>query len=114
MATAVTLGSLNSGAISDLFEESLGQVLENIGDDNTKSDAERKIPIEISFKPNKNRSFAETKILVKTKLASIRPHEGSVALSFDGRTISAYTDDPKQTELAGLTNITPMKEVVNG
>ena len=34
MATAVTLGSLNSGAISDLFEESLGQVLENIGDDN--------------------------------------------------------------------------------
>ena len=74
----VNLENLNSGAISDLFENELEKMLANIADPNTKAETMREITIKIKVKPNESRESAVTQITVTDKYAPIKPHEGFI------------------------------------
>jgi hypothetical protein len=95
----VTLETLNSGAILDLFGVEWQKLINNIQDPNTKPDAARKIKIEISVKPAKDRRNASTSVSVKTSLAHTVPHEASIVIGMENGKVQAYTFDPNQKSL---------------
>ena len=95
----VTLESLNSGAVLDLFGAEWDRMLENIQDPNTKPDGVRKVKIEVTVKPDKDRNHATTKVQVTSKLESNQPHESFIVLGGESGRLVAYTTDPKQQTL---------------
>ena len=95
----ISLETLNSGAVKELFEVEWQKLLDNINDQNTKPDAARKVTIEIAVKPTKDRRNASTCVSVTTKLAAIIPHEASIVIGVEDGKVQAYTFDPKQQSL---------------
>jgi hypothetical protein len=95
----VTLESLNSGAVLDLFEAEWQKLINNIQDPNTKPDAVRKVKIEISVKPAKDRRNASTSVSVTPTLAHAMPHEASIVIGLEDGKVQAYTFDPNQKSL---------------
>ena len=70
----ITLSSLASGAVDQLFALELKKVLENIVDPNTDIKTVRKITIEVLFSPYGDKSGATIGIICKpAKLGSIEP-----------------------------------------
>lgn len=112
----VTLDSLNSGAVKDLFDAAWSRLLENIGDENTKPDATREVRVVIKVKPDKKRESAVTTVAVSDKLAPINPHESFILLSSDGKGVTAYTTDPRQQSLPleGGGNVKEFPAAVGG
>lgn len=99
----VTLDTINSGAVIDLFTEEFDKLLANVADDNTEADKVRSISIKLSVKPSKDRSKADTKVEVTSRLAPLKPHESFIVLSSDGSKVQAFTTSPaKQQELPGV------------
>lgn len=108
----VSLDTLNSGAVIELFNEEWEKLLENIADENVSADTMRELRIVIKVKPDKNRQTAKTTVEATTKLAPVKPHESFVLLSGDGGRVNAYVSDPKQQELEGIGgNVVEMKGV---
>lgn len=96
----VTIGTLNGGAIPELFQRELSKVVENIDDPNTERRAKRKIVLEITFEPlDDTRESAAVAIVAKSKLAGVKPHGVSVWLSRSGGRLVAFQKDPRQYEL---------------
>jgi hypothetical protein len=95
----VTLETLNSGAVIDLFEAEWRKLLNNIQDPNTKPDAVRKVKIEIAVKPAKDRRNASTSVSVTANLANIVPHEASIVIGLENGETQAYAFDPNQKSL---------------
>jgi len=101
----VSIDTLNNGAITDLFNEEFEKLLNNIADENTKSEVTRELKISVKVKPSKDRSQAVTTVSVTNKLAPIKPHEGSMVFSYDGEKLKAFTSDVTQPELPNITKI---------
>jgi hypothetical protein len=95
----VTLETLNSGAVIELFESEWQKLLNNIQDPNTKPDAARKVKIEIAVKPAKDRRNASTSVSVTANLAPTVPHEASIVIGVENGEVQAYTFDPRQKSL---------------
>jgi hypothetical protein len=95
----VTLETLNSGAVIELFESEWQKLINNIQDPNTKPDAARKVKIEISVKPAKDRRNASTSVSVTAALAPTVPHEASIVIGVENGEVQAYTFDPHQKNL---------------
>jgi hypothetical protein len=93
----VTLETLNSGAVMDLFEDAWQKLINNIQDINTKPDAVRKVKIEIAVKPAKDRRNAATSVSVIPTLAAVVPHEASIVIGVEDGKVQAFTFDPNQT-----------------
>lgn len=112
----VSLESINSGAVTELFDEEFKRLLANIADENTEPNASRSITIKVVVKPQKNRESANTKISVTSALAPIKPNEGLIMFSSDGSKIQAFESDLRQPELADSTGESPFKkkDVANG
>lgn len=64
--------NLANGEIIDKLSRELERVAQNIVDKNTDPKKERKVTLQISFKPNENREQLTTNITVKTSLAPER------------------------------------------
>lgn len=101
-----TLGIENicGGAVPEVFERELREVLENIADRNTPADAKRTIVLEFQLAPFPDRSGASVAFHCKGKLAAISPVAGSVFFAKRGAVIEAYAHDPRQTQLFGTTD----------
>lgn len=68
----LNLMNLADGEILDKLNRELQKVAQNIADKNTDPKKERKITLEIKFKPNENRDQITTVINAKTSLAPER------------------------------------------
>ena len=68
----IDLLNLADGEILDKLSRELEKVAQNISDKNTDPKKERKITLQISFKPNENRDQINTLITAKTSLAPER------------------------------------------
>ena len=68
----INLMNLADGEILDKLTRELNKVAQNIADKNTDPKKERKITLEIKFKPNENRDQITTAIIAKTSLAPER------------------------------------------
>lgn len=112
---SITLETINSGAAKDLFDEAFKKLLENIADENTKAKATRSITLKISVTPSDDRGQATTTLEVKTCLAPIKPHSGTMLFSFDGSKVEAFAvSNPKQPALPGLNDPEVFKQSANG
>ena len=95
------IGNICSGAVAEVFEHELAEVLKNINDPNTPADAKRKIVLEFEFSPFPDRSGANVLLVCKGKLASIDGVAGSVFFAKHGALVKAYAHDPRQEHLFG-------------
>lgn len=78
----VNLLNLANGEIIEKLSRELEKVTQNIADKNTDPKKERKITLQISFKPNENRDSITTNITAKTTLA---PEKGVETLILIGK-----------------------------
>jgi len=97
--TEVSLETLGGGAAIERFNYELQNVLNNIGDINTKADAVREVSLKVKIKPNEDRAFCVISIEVSGKLASIKPEHSSFHLVRRGDRIVATEYNPKQQTL---------------
>jgi hypothetical protein len=95
----VTLRNLCGGAIEEVFQRELAAVLENIADVNTDPEAKRKIALEFTIAPFKDRSGAQVRFLCKSKTMPVEAVQGTVFLQRRGAAMVAVAHDPQQARL---------------
>ena len=107
----VTLDQVNNGAISELFKVEHQKLLNNLADENTSWKTQREITIKLKVKlTSEERTNAVSMVEVTTKTAPPKPNEQIIALSSDGRNVSAYAQKPaEQKEFDNITNIEEAK-----
>lgn len=96
---AVTLSNLCGGAIEEIFQREWGSVLANVADVNVDAEAKRKITLELTLKPFKDRSGAQVSFSCKSKTIPAVAVEGTVFLQRRGLVMVAVPHDPKQIRL---------------
>ncbi|MDC7250475.1 MAG: hypothetical protein PQJ49_11215 [Sphaerochaetaceae bacterium] len=79
----LTIGDIGSGAIEEQFNRALTKVLENIEDPATEATNVRKIKLDISIKPTKDRNLAEIEIKCSEGLAPVKSDKVSVLIDRD-------------------------------
>ena len=82
----INLSNLDGGALQELFEAKLPQILDNIRDPNTRPETQRVITVTIKIKPTKSRKEAELIYGITTKLAAANERSTTVFLSKDAGT----------------------------
>lgn len=109
----VTLDTVADGALPELFERELDQVLENIADPNTPAEAIREITIKIKIRPDANRAGADYLVETSNKLAKVVGVKNRIYLGPSKRTnrVTAYVTNMKQANLFADKN-TPVIRVV--
>jgi hypothetical protein len=95
----VTLDSIGSGALQQLFDEELARVLANIADPNTDTKTKRTITIAVSFKPNRDRDVADVELKCGSKLAGIMTVETQLFMGRHQGQLIAVENDPRQSDL---------------
>lgn len=101
----INFDTLAGGALKERLNVELEKVLENIADPNTKDTKARKLTINISFKPNKQRDLAEVSIEAKSLLAPAMPSETKIVIDRDlesGKVVAAEFKNqiPGQVEIS--------------
>lgn len=104
----VRLDSLGQGAAIEKFEDELNRVLENILDPNTKPTVTRSVTLTVTVKPDEDRSFANTLIEVKSKLAPSRAVGTAIYIGRHGGRAVATERDTRQMTLPE-ENVVAMK-----
>ena len=93
----VNLGSIAHGALLEIFNLQIPKIAANIADTNTKATKERRITLELIFKPGLDRKAIEVTTRSSVKLASIADHASRVYLGKDANNQPLLFDiDPRQ------------------
>jgi hypothetical protein len=93
----VNLGSIARGALMELFEIEIAKVAANIADTKTKATKERRLTLELSFKPDADRKSIDVTTRANIKLAAIADHASRVYLGRDTENRPLLFDsDPRQ------------------
>lgn len=104
----VSLDSLGQGAAIEKFEDELNRVLENVLDPNTKPTTSRSVTLTVTIKPDEDRSFANTLIEVKSKLAPSRAVGTAIYIGRHAGRAVATERDTRQMRFDD--NVVGMKE----
>lgn len=78
-----SIGDMMGGAVSERFNATLKTVLENIADPNTDATRKRKITLELTVAPSKDRATADFSMNVKAALAPLSPINQTVMINRD-------------------------------
>jgi hypothetical protein len=128
MSEKISLASLNGGGIVEAVDVALLKIANNIVDVNTPAAKPRKLTLEIVFTPDKNRSFATAKAIVKTSLQPEEAQEISLLLdrengvptlfeaysgTFSDQNILPGTLPSDLREGTKIKNVTPFKAAQN-
>ncbi len=91
------LENLGEGVADALFQIEMQKVVDNIKDPNIEPEAVRKITMEVTFRPTKNRMMGGMTIAVTSKLGNRSPHEGMAHFAKDqtGRNV-IVEENPNQ------------------
>lgn len=96
----LTLSNICGGAVQEVFERELRQLIQNLKDPSTPPDQKRRLTVVLDFVPFSDRSGAEVTMKCETKLAGVEPAKGSVFfLRNDQGEAVAYPHDPRQENL---------------
>ena len=71
----LTLGNLKNGAVDEVFQRELANVLKNMSDPNTSNTKARSITIKLNFKPDKKRESGKLSFNVKSTLCPVEEME---------------------------------------
>lgn len=94
----VTLDTIGSGALSELFQAELAKVLANIADPNTDEKGKRTISIQVIFKPDA-RDVAHVELKCTSKIASLMTVRTQVFMGKQQGKLIAVEHDPRQSNL---------------
>ena len=95
----IKLSNLCGGAVEEMFQRELKQVLENIADVNTDSGAQRKITLELVLAPFDDRSGAQVSFSVRSKTVPGEAAKGTLFLQRRGVSLTAFPHDPRQARM---------------
>ncbi|MFW6010845.1 MAG: hypothetical protein ACOC9H_02890 [Gemmatimonadota bacterium] len=95
----VTLETLAGGAAPERFDRELKRVIKNIRDPNTDPEAKRKIKLEVTFVPGKNRADIHVGLHVEAKLAPVAPLATMLHVGEKGGEDVLIGYDPNQPSL---------------
>jgi len=98
------------GAVPEVFDHSISEVLKNICDPSTDPEQKRTITLQFDVAPFKDRSGAQITFSVKIKNASIEPIVGQAFFSKQSGVLRAYSSDPRQDELFAASEVIPGKQ----
>lgn len=107
----VELSNLGRGALIERFNDALAEVFENCTDINTIQKKLRKVKIEVSFKPNEERTTVQTEIKCNTVLAAVNPVETLLFIGKRNGKFVGVEHDPEQQQLFEKDEIRKIKEV---
>lgn len=113
----LTLQNVAGGALPEKFQRALSELLENVRDPNTDPTKQRKITIDVKFKPEESREEAKVSTQVKTSLAPDKPDEGVIFLGRREGELTAVAFDPRQEDLfpeEADADVTPLREADEG
>lgn len=99
MSSNVTLSQLKDGAVEELFQQSIGKLLESIADPNTEPEAKREVTIKITLEPSADRSYAAVTVSVASKLPAAIPVKTGFLIKGDGVNLLAH--EPIQETIFG-------------
>lgn len=99
MPAELNIGNICGGAVPEVFERELREILANISDPNTPANAKRSIVFEFKFEPSSSREVAEVTFLCKSKLAPVTSVTGNIFLSRRTGKVRAFANDPRQEAL---------------
>lgn len=95
-----TLVDLDGGGAVELFDHALQEVLDNIQDPNTDPKKARKVVLEVTIKPDKQRRAGSLTYRVKAHPAPVADQEVSIFLGLlDGRGYASEATPPGQSTL---------------
>ncbi len=112
MSIQLSYDSLGSDGLREIFERGLSEIISNIEDPNTDWKKARKLTVEVNFKPNEQRNFAEMTYGVKVSSAPVKPVSVTSMVDRDKKTgesrlfIPEIGTNPAQMELP--VNVTPI------
>jgi hypothetical protein len=99
------------GAVPELFDREVAELMDNINDCNTDVGKKRKIVLEFDFEPFKDRSGATVTVQCKSKLAAVEAVEGNIFFARDAKNnVNAYPHDPRQVAMFAETQTTTPKQ----
>ena len=96
MANELTLANLGNGAAVEKFEENLQLVIANVLDPNTEAKTKRKIVLEVTLVPDRDRDIGSVLVSCQAKLAPSVSFRTQAYLGKDGDRFVAFESDPKQ------------------
>jgi len=97
--TPLNIGNVCGGAVNEVFERELQEVLKNIADPNTPAAAKRKIVLEFTFNPGHTREVAEVEFKCISKTVPTSSVKGNIFLSKRHGSVLAFARDPRQEEM---------------
>lgn len=106
----VSLSNICGGAVNEVFLREFNTVLANIADINTDAEAKRKLSLEFTISPFKDRSGAKVTFACKSKTMPAESVEGTMFLARRGATIIAVPHDPRQEALKFSETATDHKQ----
>lgn len=83
MEKMFNLEKLAGGALTEQINTEIDKVINNIYDPNTDAKKTRRVTINMTFKPNSNRTTATVSIEAKSALAPLMPTETSIMIDRD-------------------------------
>lgn len=96
----ISLANLKDGAVLELFDRELENVMLNIQDPNTDPKAKREIVLKVTFKPDEERFFTRLTIGISSRLPGIKAIETSCVMGVDTRgVVEAREVIPRQKSL---------------
>lgn len=85
-----TLETVGGGAVPELFQRELANIMANIDDENTPAQAKRSIVIEVTFLPDENREAIVTTVSCKSKIIPVKPAASLIYAVRKNGKLSAY------------------------
>lgn len=96
----LNIDNICGGALREVFERELREILKNIKDPNTPAQAKRTMSFTLTFKPFVDRSGAEIELRPKHTVAPLDAVRGNIYVSGQSSAdVKAYPRDPRQDVL---------------
>jgi hypothetical protein len=95
----LNIGNVCGGAVDEVFQREMTEVLKNIADPNTPAESKRKIVLEFTITPGHTREVAEIEFRCASKIVPATSAKGSIFLAKRHGSVQAFTRDPRQETL---------------
>lgn len=97
--TKVDLNTICGGALPELFERELLDVMANVADINTDPKKPRRITMTVDIYPHNDRKQCEVELGVTSKTLPVVKVSGSLFIAQKGSSYEGYTTDIRQQDI---------------
>jgi len=99
LPAVLSIDNMADGAVYEMLNEAIKRMAENVADPNTEPTQKRKITLSLDVLPFKDRSGAQYKARIDTKLAGLRPAESTMYFAKKNGEHLAFGRNTRQEEI---------------